>query len=262
MIRALWTAATGMQGQQTNIDVIANNLANVNTVGFKRSRADFEDLIYQTQKEAGVNTTSNTVEPTGIQIGLGSQLADVSKNFMQGSLQETGNPLDLAIQGSGFFQITMPDGTIAYTRAGDFKLDNNGRIVTTDGYPLSPEITIPQDTTSISVGNDGTISVLEAGQTTPTQLGQIQLAFFANPAGLKAIGQNLYQQTVSSGTPTLGTPGINGLGTINQGYLEMSNVSVVQEMVDMIAAQRAYETNAKVIQTSDQMLQTANNLKQ
>lgn len=262
MIRALWTAATGMQGQQTNIDVIANNLANVNTVGFKRSRADFEDLIYQTQKEAGVNTTSNTVEPTGIQIGLGTQLADVSKNFMQGGLQETGNPLDLAIQGSGFFQITMPDGTIAYTRAGDFKLDNNGRIVTTDGYPLSPEITVPQDTTSISVGNDGTISVLEAGQTTPTQLGQIQLAFFANPAGLKAIGQNLFQQTVSSGTPTLGTPGINGLGTINQGYLEMSNVSVVQEMVDMIAAQRAYETNAKVIQTSDQMLQTANNLKQ
>jgi len=262
MIRALWTAATGMQGQQTNIDVIANNLANVNTVGFKRSRSDFEDLIYQTQKEAGVNTTSNTVEPTGIQIGLGTQLADVSKNFMQGSLQETGNPLDLAIQGSGFFQITMPDGTIAYTRAGDFKLDNNGRIVTTDGYPLSPEITVPQDTTSISVGNDGTISVLEAGQTTPTQLGQIQLAFFANPAGLKAIGQNLFQQTVSSGTPTLGTPGINGLGTINQGYLEMSNVSVVQEMVDMIAAQRAYETNAKVIQTSDQMLQTANNLKQ
>ncbi|MGB9755602.1 MAG: flagellar basal-body rod protein FlgG [Desulfurella sp.] len=262
MIRALWTAATGMQGQQTNIDVIANNLANVNTVGFKRSSADFEDLIYQTQKEAGVNTTSNTVEPTGIQIGLGTQLADVSKNFMQGSLQETGNPLDLAIQGSGFFQITMPDGTIAYTRAGDFKLDNNGRIVTPDGYPLSPEITIPQDTTSVSVGNDGTISVLEAGQTTPTQLGQLQLAFFANPAGLKSIGQNLYVQTVSSGTPTLGTPGINGLGTINQGYLEMSNVSVVQEMVDMIAAQRAYETNAKVIQTSDQMLQTANNLKQ
>ncbi len=262
MIRALWTAATGMQGQQTNIDVIANNLANVNTVGFKRSRADFEDLIYQTQKEAGVNTTTNTVEPTGIQIGLGTQLADVSKNFMQGSLQETGNPLDLAIQGNGFFQITMPDGTIAYTRAGDFKLDNNGRIVTTDGYPLSPEITVPQDTTSISVGNDGTISVMEAGQTTPTQLGQIQLAFFPNPAGLKAIGQNLYVQTVSSGTPTLGTPGINGLGTINQGYLEMSNVSVVQEMVDMIAAQRAYETNAKVIQTSDQMLQTANNLKQ
>lgn len=262
MIRALWTAATGMQGQQTNIDVIANNLANVNTVGFKRSRADFEDLIYQTLKEAGVNTTSNTVEPTGIQIGLGAQLADVSKNFMQGSLQETGNPLDLAIQGNGFFQITMPDGTIAYTRAGSFKLDNNGRIVTPDGYPLSPEITVPQDTTAISVGNDGTISVLEAGQTTPTQLGQIQLAFFANPAGLKAIGQNLFQQTVSSGTPTLGTPGINGLGTINQGYLEQSNVSVVQEMVDMIAAQRAYETNAKVIQTSDQMLQTANNLKQ
>lgn len=262
MIRALWTAATGMQGQQTNIDVIANNLANVNTVGFKRSSADFEDLIYQTQKEAGVNTTSNTVEPTGIQIGLGTQLAAVSKNFMQGSLQQTGNPLDLAIQGSGFFQITMPDGSIAYTRAGDFQLDNNGRIVTTDGYPLSPEITIPQDTTSVSVGNDGTISVLEAGQTTPTQLGQLQLAFFANPAGLKSIGQNLYIQTVSSGTPTLGTPGINGLGTINQGYLEMSNVSVVQEMVNMIAAQRAYETNAKVIQTSDQMLQTANNLKQ
>ena len=261
MIRSLWTAATGMEAQQLNVDTIANNLANVNTVGFKRSRADFEDLLYQMVRQPGVASTSNTVEPTGIQIGLGVKPAAVVKNFAQGNFKETGNPLDVAIAGHGFFQILMPDGTIAYTRSGAFKIDNNGRIVNSEGYPLTPQITIPNDAVAINIGNDGTVSVLEAGQTTPTQIGQIQLAYFINPAGLKAIGHNLYQETQSSGTATIGNPGTNGLGTLEQGVLEMSNVSVVQEMVEMIAAQRAYETNAKAIQTSDEMLQTANNLK-
>ncbi len=261
MLRSLWTAATGMEAQQLNIDTISNNLANVNTAGFKRSRADFEDLLYQTIKEAGVASTANTTEPTGIQVGLGVKTAAVVKNFAQGNFKETGNPLDIAIAGNGFFQITMPDGTISYTRDGAFKIDNNGRIVTSEGYPLSPAITIPGDTVSINIGNDGTVSVLEAGQNTPTQIGQIQLVNFINPAGLKSLGHNLYQETASSGTAQTGNPGSNGLGTIEQGVLEMSNVSVVQEMVEMIAGQRAYETNAKAIQTSDEMLQTANNLK-
>ena len=261
MIRSLWTAATGMEAQQLNIDTIANNLANVNTAGFKRSRADFEDLLYQTVKAAGVSSTSNTMEPTGIQVGLGVKTAAVVKNFAQGNFKETGNPLDMAIAGNGFFQITMPDGTIAYTRDGAFKIDDNGRIVTSEGYPLSPEIAIPSDTVSINIGNDGTVSVLEAGQTTPSQIGQIQLANFINPAGLKSLGHNLYQETASSGNATNDNPGSNGLGTIEQGILEMSNVSVVQEMVEMIAGHRDYETNAKAIQTSDEMLQTANNLK-
>jgi len=261
MIRSLWTAATGMEAQQLNIDTISNNLANVNTAGFKRSRADFEDLLYQTVKEAGAASTSNTMEPTGIQIGLGVKTAAVVKNFAQGNFKETGNPLDIAIAGNGFFQITMPDGTTAYTRDGAFKIDDNGRIVTSEGYPLSPEIVIPSDTVSINIGNDGTVSVLEAGQNTPTQIGQIQLANFINPAGLKSLGHNLYQESQASGTATTDNPGSNGLGTMEQGVLEMSNVSVVQEMVEMIAGQRAYETNAKAIQTSDEMLQTANNLK-
>ncbi len=261
MIRSLWTAATGMEAQQLNIDTISNNLANVNTAGFKRSRADFEDLLYQMVKEAGVASTSNTVEPTGIQIGLGVKPAAVVKNFSQGNFKETGNPLDLAIAGNGFFQITMPDGTTAYTRDGSFKIDANGRVVTSEGYPLSPEITIPGDTVSINIGNDGTVSVLEAGQNTPSQIGQIQLSSFINPAGLKAVGHNLYKESDASGAATVANPGSNGLGTIEQGILEMSNVSVVQEMVEMIAGQRAYETNAKAIQTSDEMLQTANNLK-
>lgn len=261
MIRALWTAATGMQSQQLSIDVIANNLANANTVGFKRGRADFQDLLYQTIKEAGVSTTSSTIDPTGIQIGLGSIPAAVSKNFSQGNFKETGNTLDLAIAGKGFFQVAMPDGTIDYTRAGSLKLDNTGRIVTPNGNPIAPQIVIPTDTTSISIGSDGTVSVLEAGQNTPSQVGTIQLASFANPAGLKALGHNLYQITQSSGAPNLSTAGTNGLGNIEQGVLEMSNVSVVQEMVDMIAAQRAYELNAKAIQTADSMLETVNSLK-
>jgi len=261
MIRSLWTAATGMEAQQLNIDTISNNLANVNTVGFKRSRADFQDLLYQMVKEAGVSSTSNTTEPTGIQVGLGVKPAAVVKNFSQGNFKETGNPLDMSIAGNGFFQITMPDGTTSYSRSGAFKIDNNGRIVTSEGYPLSPELTIPSDTTNINIGNDGTVSVLEAGQTAPSQIGQIQLAYFINPAGLKSLGHNLYQETDASGTATVGNPGSDGIGTLEQGILEMSNVSVVQEMVNMIAGQRAYETNAKAIQTSDEMLQTANNLK-
>lgn len=261
MIRSLWTAATGMEAQQMNIDTIANNLANVNTSGFKRSRVDFQDLLYQTIKEAGVATTSSTVQPAGIQVGLGVKTAGIVKNFAQGNFKQTGNPLDIAIAGDGFFQISMPDGTTAYTRSGAFKVDNNGRLVTSDGYTMSPEITIPSDTLSVSIGNDGTVSVLEQGQNTPTQIGQIQTAHFINPAGLSAIGHNLFKVTDASGDANVGNPGNNGLGTLEQGVLEMSNVSVVQEMVEMIAGQRAYETNSKAIQTSDEMLQTANNLK-
>lgn len=261
MIRSLWTAATGMEAQQMNIDTIANNLANVNTSGFKRSRVDFQDLLYQTIKEAGVATTSSTVQPAGIQVGLGVKPAGIVKNFSQGNFKQTGNPLDIAIAGDGFFQVSMPDGTTAYTRSGAFKVDNNGRLVTSDGYTMSPEITIPSDTLSVSVGNDGTVSVLEQGQDTPTQIGQIQTAHFINPAGLDAIGHNLFKETDASGNATVGNPGNDGLGTLEQGVLEMSNVSVVQEMVEMIAGQRAYETNSKAIQTSDEMLQTANNLK-
>ncbi len=261
MIRSLWTAATGMEAQQINIDAIANNLANVNTSGFKKSRVDFQDLLYQTIKPAGVATTSSTVQPAGIQVGLGVKPAGIVKNFAQGNFKETGNPLDIAIAGDGFFQVSMPDGTTAYTRSGAFKVDNNGRLVTSDGYTMSPEITIPSDTLSISIGNDGTVSVLEQGQDTPTQIGQIQIAHFINPAGLSAIGHNLFKVTDASGSANTGNPGNDGLGTLEQGVLEMSNVSVVQEMVEMIAGQRAYETNSKAIQTSDEMLQTANNLK-
>ena len=261
MIRSLWTAASGMESQQMNIDVISNNLANVNTVGFKRSRADFQDLLYQTLKSAGAPSSATTQVPTGIQIGLGSKAVAVQKLFIQGSTQKTGSELDLAIEGDGFFQITQPSGNLAYTRAGGFKLDSSSRIVTSDGYPLEPEMTIPTDTTSITIGLDGTLSVLAAGSQTPTEIGTIQLADFSNQAGLHSIGRNLLIESLSSGTPTTGTPGTNGIGSLSQGYLEMSNVSVVDEMVNMIVGQRAYEVNAKAISTADEMLQTANNLR-
>ena len=262
MLRSLWTAASGMESQQMNIDVISNNLANVNTVGFKRSRADFQDLLYQTVKSAGTSSSANTQVPTGIQIGLGSKAVAVQKLFTQGGAQKTGSELDLAIEGEGFFQILQPNGELAYTRAGGFKLDSNGRIVTSDGYPLNPEMTIPIDTTSITIGLDGTVSVIAAGiQTTPTEIGKIQLADFSNPAGLSGIGRNLFIETFASGTPTTGVPGENGIGSISQGYLEMSNVSVIDEMVNMIVGQRAYEVNGKAISTADEMLQTANNLR-
>jgi flagellar basal-body rod protein FlgG len=244
MIRSLWTSATGMQAQELNIDVISNNLANVNTSGFN-----------------GAASSQDTIVPTGIQLGHGTRPAAVQKLFSQGDFQNTTNELDWAIEGDGFFQIEIPNGDTSYSRSGEFKLDADGRIVNPDGFPLVPEMTIPSDTISISVGMDGTVSVIQAGDETPTELGTLQLARFVNPAGLRSLGKNLYAPTEASGDEITGTAGENGLGTIAQGFLEMSNVSVVDEMVSMITAQRAYETNSKVIQTADDMLQMANNLK-
>ncbi len=261
MIRSLWTASAGMQAMQLNVDVIANNLANVNTVGFKKSRADFQDLLYQNLRIAGAPSSAGTEVPTPNQVGLGVKVASVQKIFTQGDYKQTGNELDLAIEGSGFFQVTMPDGETAYTRAGAFKLDGDGRVVTPDGYTLSPEITVPADAIQLTVGPDGTISVLNAGETTPSEIGNIDLARFANNPGLKSIGKNLYVETEASGSPTTGTPGEDGFGTTAQGFVEMSNVSVVEDMVYMIVAQRAYEMTAKAIQTADEMLQMANNVK-
>jgi len=261
MIRALWTAASGMQAQQTNIDVVANNLANVNTAGFKKSRADFQDLMYQNMKTTGAPSTNSTQIPSGIQIGLGAKLASVTKIFTIGNINQTGNELDIAIEGDGFYQIQMPDGTTSYSRSGSFKRDSQGRVVTSDGYPLVPEIVIPNNATAINIGNDGTVSVSQAGQTSPTNVGNIQLATFSNPSGLLAMGKNLFQQSDASGNATTGPPGQNGLGTTAQGFLEMSNVSVMEEMVNMITGQRAYEVNSKAVQTADEMLQTANSLK-
>lgn len=261
MIRSLWTAASGMMAQQLNIDVISNNLANVNTAGFKKSRADFQDLLYQTIKSPGAASSADTQVPTGIQVGLGTRPVAVQKLFMQGDFQQTGAELDMAIEGSGFFQITEPNGEVAYTRAGAFKLDGEGRVVTSDGYPMEPEITLPADAISVEIGADGTISVFQAGSTTPTEVGTVQLANFSNPAGLKSLGKNLFARTPSSGEAAVGIPGENGLGAISQGFLEMSNVSIVDEMVNMIVGQRAYEVNSKAITTADEMLQTATNLR-
>jgi flagellar basal-body rod protein FlgG len=261
MIRSLWTSSTGMQAQTLNIDVIANNLANVSTTSFKRSRADFQDLLYATIRPPGVSSSESTTVPTGIQIGHGVRPVAVTKSFIQGELNHTANDLDLAIEGDGFFQVLTPDGETAYTRAGDFKIDENGRIVTSDGYPLAPEITIPNDTISISIGADGIVSVMQAGNTQATDVGIIELADFINPSGLKSMGRNLYRPTTASGDATVGTAGLDGYGTIAQGFLETSNVKVVDEMVNMISAQRAYEVNSKVIQTTDEMLQVANGLK-
>ena len=261
MIRSLWIAATGMAAQTLNIDVIANNLANVNTTGFKRSRADFQDLLYETLRQPGVASSEETQVRTGRQIGQGTRPAAVQKIFLQGDFQHTQNELDIAIEGDGFFQILQPNGEVAYTRAGAFKLDSEGRIVTSDGFLIEPELSIPSDTIAVSIGTDGTVSVLQAGGTQPSEIGTIQLARFINPAGLKSIGRNLYLPTSASGDTITGTAGENGFGTIAQGYLEMSNVSVIEEMVNMIIAQRAYEINSKAIQTADDMLQIANNIK-
>ena len=250
-----------MQAQTLNIDVIANNLANVNTVGFKWSRADFQDLLYETLRAAGVSSSEGTQVPVGIQVGHGTRPAAVNKIFLQGDFQKTDNELDLAVEGDGFFQILQPNGEIAYSRAGAFKLDSEGRIVTSDGFFMEPEITIPTDTVTFSVGIDGTVSVVQAGATQATEIGTIELARFINPAGMHTIGRNLYLPTAASGDAVTGTAGEDGFGTIAQGYLEMSNVSVVDEMVNMITAQRAYEINSKTIQAADDMLQMANNIK-
>jgi flagellar basal-body rod protein FlgG len=249
-----------MEAQQLNIDVISNNLANVNTTGFKKSRADFQDLMYQTLKTTGAPSTSST-QTVGIQVGLGATPAAVTKVFTAGNITQTGNDLDLAVEGDGFFQIQMPDGSTAYSRAGSFKKDGQGRVVNSDGYPLIPEIVVPANATKITVGVDGTVSVIQSGQSSPTTLGNIQLASFSNPAGLSSMGHNLYQQTDSSGNPNTGTPGQNGMGSVSQGFLEMSNVNVMEEMVNMIVGQRAYEINSKAVQAADEMLQTTNNLK-
>ncbi len=261
MIRSLWTSATGMQAQELNIDVISNNLANVNTSGFKKSRAEFQDLLYESMRPAGAASSADTTVPTGIQLGHGTRPSAVQKMFGQGDFQNTQNELDWAIEGDGFYQIELPNGDTGYSRSGEFKLDADGRIVNPDGFPLIPEITVPTDTISISVGMDGTVSVIQAGDGTPTEIGTVQLARFVNPAGLRSLGKNLYSQTNASGDEITGKPGENGFGTLAQGFLEMSNVSVVDEMVNMITAQRAYETNSKVITTADDMLQLANNLK-
>lgn len=261
MLRSLFIAATGMEAQKINIDVISNNLANVNTVGYKKSRADFQELLYQNLKTPGGISAEGAQIPSGIQVGLGVRPVAVQKLFMQGDFVNTGNSLDLAIEGDGFFQILTPDGTFAYSRAGAFKLDSEGRIVNSDGYPLEPAITIPADTLSITVSSDGKVSVLQSGNAAPTEIGQIELARFINPGGLQARGRNLFVPTASSGEVVTGNPATEGLGTIAQGFVEMSNVNIVEEMVNMILSQRAYEINSKAIQTSDEMLQVANNLR-
>ena len=254
MIRSLWIAKTGMEAQQTQLDSISNNLANVATNGYKRSHAIFEDLIYQNLRQTGANTTEQTQLPTGLQIGLGVRPVATSRIFTQGNLQQTTNNLDLAIKGNGFFQIQMPDGTTAYTRDGAFQLDANGQMVTNNGYTLLPGITVPGNAQSLTVGQDGTVSVTVPGATTPQVLGQIQLANFVNAAGLEPRGQNLFTETASSGTPNAGAPNANGMGALQQGFVETSNVNVVEELVQMIQTQRAYELNSKAVQTSDQML--------
>lgn len=255
MIRSLWISKTGLDAQQTQMDVIANNLANVSTNGFKRARAVFEDLLYQTIRQPGAQSSQQSQLPTGLQIGTGVKPVATARVFSQGNLQQTGNPLDAAIQGNGFFQVLMPDGTTAYTRDGSFQVDSQGQLVTASGFSVQPAITIPANALSVTIGRDGVVSVLRSGSTTPSQVGALQLASFTNPAGLQSFGENLYIETASSGTPSANTPGTNGLGLLNQGYVETSNVNVVEELVSMIQTQRAYEINSKSISTSDQMLQ-------
>ncbi|HAU1355991.1 TPA: flagellar basal-body rod protein FlgG [Legionella pneumophila] len=252
---ALWVSKSGLEAQDKNIATIANNLANVNTTAFKKGRALFEDLIYQNLRQAGAQSSQNSQIPTGINMGTGVHLVATEKIFSQGSLQNTQNALDVAIEGRGFFRVLMPDGTQSYTRDGSFKTDSTGQIVNSNGYPLQPNITIPPQTTKITIGTDGTVSALVAGNNAPSVIGNIQLTDFINPAGLQPIGQNLYTETVASGTPITDNPGNSGLGTLLQGSLEASNVNVVEELVNMIQAQRSYEITAKSIQTVDSMLQ-------
>jgi flagellar basal-body rod protein FlgG len=254
MVRSLWISKTGLDAQQTQLDVIANNLANVSTTGFKRSRAAFEDLLYQTLRQPGAQSSQTTQIPSGLQIGTGVRPVATERIHTQGNLTQTSNALDIAIQGQGFFQVALPDGTVGYTRAGNFQVDSTGQVVTPNGYPLQPAITIPANALSVTIGKDGIVSATQAGQAAPTQVGTVQLVSFLNPGGLQSFGDNLYLETAASGTPTTGTPGSNGLGLLNQGFLETSNVNVVEELVLMIQTQRAYEINSRAIQTADQML--------
>lgn len=260
MMRALYTAATGMNAQQLNMDVIANNLANVNTAGFKHSRADFQDLLYQEMRPAGATVAQGAQSPTGLEVGLGVKPAATETMFQQGTFQETGNNLDVAIEGEGFYKVLLPDGSSGYTRDGSFNRDSQGKLVNSDGYAIQPEITIPSDASAVSIGKDGTVSVTLSGKD-PQEIGKIGLTRFANPAGLQHLGGNNFAETAASGAPTDGVAGQEGFGTLAQGSLEMSNVQIVQEMVNMITAQRAYEVNSKAIQTADDMLSTANQLR-
>ncbi|MBN2144293.1 MAG: flagellar basal-body rod protein FlgG [Candidatus Aureabacteria bacterium] len=260
MIPALFTASTGMIGNQMYVDTISNNIANVNTTGFKKNRVDFQDLLYQEIRPAGAEFVSGATVPCGIEIGLGVRPTSVAKIFKQGDLVNTSNPLDVAIEGTGFLQVAMPDGSTAYTRDGAIKLDTNSEMVTPDGFKFIPTIAIPTGTVSITIGNDGTVSVLDQNGAS-TNVGTLQLAMFANPQGLKAIGKNLFTETPASGAATLETPGNNGAGTLAQGFLELSNVQIVEEMVNLILAQRAYEMNSKAIRVGDDMLQTAGQLR-
>jgi len=257
MNTALWVAKTGLDAQQTRMSVISNNLSNVNTTAYKQSRAVFEDLLYQNVRQAGGQSSQDTTLPSGLMIGTGVRTVATEKMFSQGNLVQTDNSLDMAIQGKGFFQILRPDGSLGYTRDGTFQVDAQGQMVTSNGYLLQPAITVPSDALSVTIGTDGTITVTQPGQPTPTQIGQVQMADFINPAGLQPVGENMYLETAASGSPQVSNPGINGMGTIIQGSLETSNVNVVEEMVGMIEAQRAYEMNSKVVSSVDQMLQYA-----
>lgn len=259
-MRSLWTSTTGMSAQNLNMDVIANNLANVSTTGFKKSRADFQDLLYQIMKVPGSPTSADTKSPTGIQVGLGVKPAAITKIFTTGDIVQTQNTLDVAIEGQGFFQVLLPDGNTAYTRAGNLKLDGEGRITTSDGYPIQPEITIPEDAREVTIGDTGVVSAILGSDTTSTELGNLDLVDFINESGLIAIGRNLFRETEASGAAIVGTPGTNGIGTLLQGYIEQSNVNLVEEMTQMITTQRAYEINSKVITTSDEMMKTVSNM--
>lgn len=255
MIRSLWISKTGLDAQQTQMDVISNNLANVSTTGFKRSRAVFEDLLYQNLRQPGGQTSQQTSLPSGLQLGTGVRPVATERIHTQGNLQQTNNHKDVAINGAGYLQVLLPDGVTAYTRDGSLQTDSNGQLVTSSGYVIQPAITIPANATGVTIGRDGTVSVTTAGSSAPTQIGSLQLATFINPAGLESKGENLYVETSASGNPGTNTPGTNGSGVLIQGYIETSNVNVVEELVNMIQTQRAYEINSKAITTSDQMLQ-------
>jgi len=261
MMRAMWSAAAGMNVQTMNMDAISNNLANINTNGYKAGRAEFQDLLYQTINTAGTNSSTTTTSPTNLQLGHGARMSAVVSDFSTGSLQQTSSPYDMAIQGEGFFRVLQTDGTFAYTRDGSFTVDQNGVLVSSTGQTLDPQITIPQDALSVTIASDGTVTVTQQGQSTPQQVGQITISNFINPNGLTNLGHNLLQATLASGDPIDGVPGTTGLGTIQQSSLEGSNVDMATEMVNMIVGQRAYEANSKTIQTCDQMLQLVNSLK-